>query len=242
MNPAPVHIGTSGWHYRHWRGVFYPEDLRPAEYLGYYCQRFSSVEINNSFYRLPEITTLADWRDSTPAGFLFSLKASRYLTHMKKLKEPAEGLAVFLERAAVLSEKLAVVLFQLPPRWRCNPERLRGFLELLPKKYRYAFEFRDPSWFNPEVYRILADRNAALCLYDLEGFEAPREITADFIYARLHGPGSAYQGSYDHRRLSAWAGDFSAWRNRGLEVFCYFDNDEAGYAAKNGLELQAMCG
>ena len=237
-----IHIGTSGWHYDHWRGPFYPKDLPKEGFLEYYAGRFHTVEINNSFYQLPKEETLISWRDTTPGGFTFTVKASRYITHMKKLKEPEEPLATFLGRVSVLKGKLGPILFQLPPKWRFNPERLRGFLAALPPGYRYAFEFRDSSWYRPGVYKALSEHGAAFCMYELAGHLSPKEVTADFIYIRLHGPGDAYQGQYETSVLAGWAGALSTWARQGKEIFCYFDNDEAGYAAQDALRLQEMIG
>lgn len=242
MGVKRIHIGTSGWHYKHWLGNFYPPGMRSQEFLDYYSRRLRTAEINNSFYHLPAGKTLAAWRENTPAGFLFTMKASRYLTHMKKLKDPEEPLRTFLQTADVLGPKLGAVLFQLPPRWRCNIERLKAFLDILPGQYRYTFEFRDPSWFCPPVYEALAEKNAALCFYHLDGFLSPREVTADFVYVRLHGPGRAYQGRYGKEELGGWAGAFAAWHRQGREIFCYFDNDENGYAVVNAMELLDMVG
>lgn len=242
MMANQLHIGTSGWHYRHWIGNFYPDGLASPGFLEFYCSRFKTVEINNSFYRLPTAKTLAAWRDGTPDDFLFTMKASRYLTHMKKLKDPREPLRTFLEQADILGKKLGPILFQLPPGWHCNPDRLRTFLAVLPDRYRCAFEFRDPSWFDPEVYQALEEKNAAFCIYELEGTLSPKKITADFVYVRLHGPGGAYQGSYDTAALSGWAGAFSTWLRQGREIFCYFDNDQQGFAANNALALARMMG
>jgi uncharacterized protein YecE (DUF72 family) len=234
------HIGTSGWHYHHWRGPFYPEDLRPGDYLGFYRRKFHTVEINNSFYRLPSEKALTDWRESVPPGFIFAVKGSRYITHMKKLKDPETSLAPLLERVRLLEDRLGPILFQLPPRWGFNEERLAEFLAALPRDYRYAFEFRDAGWLNEAAYRLLRNHGAAFCIYELAGRLSPREVTADFVYLRLHGPGGAYQGRYDRGTLADWAKAVSAWAGQGLPVFCYFDNDEAGFAAQNALELQEM--
>jgi uncharacterized protein YecE (DUF72 family) len=235
-----IHIGTSGWHYDHWRGPFYPENLIPKEYLKFYQQKFHTVEINNSFYQLPSVKTLSDWRETVPAGFIFAVKGSRYITHMKKLKDPSQSVTPLLERIQSLGERLGPILFQLPPRWHFNAERLRAFLEALPRDYRYALEFRDPSWLNQEACRLLREHGAAFCIYEIAGRISPKEVTADFVYIRLHGPGEAYQGRYDRQTLAGWAEAFSAWVAQGKVVFCYFDNDEAGYAAQNALELQEM--
>ncbi|HZR33100.1 MAG TPA: DUF72 domain-containing protein [Terriglobales bacterium] len=236
---ANVHIGTSGWHYKHWRGPFYPEKLPPSEMLSWYVRYFDTVEINNSFYKLPNQSTFANWRDSTPKHFLFAVKASRFLTHNKKLKDPENALHNFLPRAQVLGRKLGPILFQLPPSWRLNLERLREFLDVLPGQHRYAFEFREPSWNDPQVYDTLRRHNAALCIFELGGYHSPIEVTADFTYVRLHGPGNKYQGSYPHQILRNWADRIAGWQSL-RDVYVYFDNDQAGYAVQNALELKRM--
>ncbi|MFO7593577.1 MAG: DUF72 domain-containing protein [Pseudomonadota bacterium] len=237
---STVNIGTSGWSYSHWKGPFYPADIRNDDMLGFYCEHFRTVEINNSFYHLPHADTLRHWYEETPGDFVFSVKASRYITHMKKLKDPKQSLHGLLERIPVLGEKLGPILFQLPPRWHCNQERLARFLDGLSNEFRYTFEFRDPSWLEPEIYELLSRHNAAFCIYELDGFISPREVTADFVYIRLHGPGGPYQGDYDNRTLAGWAGAFHAWREQGKEIYCYFDNDEAGNAARNAEALAGM--
>jgi uncharacterized protein YecE (DUF72 family) len=237
---SAFHIGTSGWHYDHWRGPFYPEDLAKRDFLQYYMERFHTVEINNTFYQLPKEETFIAWRDTVPEGFIFAVKGSRYITHMKKLKDPKDSLATLLGRVKALGEKLGPVLFQLPPKWHINVGRLRDFLAALPKDHRYAFEFRDPSWYEPEVYEALSKHGAAFCIYELGGHLSPKEVTADFVYIRLHGPGDAYRGQYEQRALAGWAGAVSAWARQGKRVFCYFDNDEAGYAAQDAMRLQQM--
>jgi uncharacterized protein YecE (DUF72 family) len=239
-NSGKIHIGTSGWHYDHWKGPFYPEGISPEEMLSYYSGRFGTVEINNSFYQLPRKATLEQWKKTVPADFVFAFKGSRYITHMKKLKDPSRGVPPLLEVARVLGEKLGPILFQLPPRWRINLERLDAFLEYLPRDFRYAFEFRDPTWLTERTYEILAKRGAAFCIYHLAGRLSPKEMTADFVYVRLHGPKGAYQGQYDGKTLSGWAGAFSTWQSQGKEIFCYFDNDQAGYAAQDAIKLQEM--
>jgi uncharacterized protein YecE (DUF72 family) len=240
MSDTNIYIGTSGWHYQHWVGPFYPDDVQVQDFLAYYSQHFNTVEINNSFYGLPDEKTLRQWRQSVPEDFIFSAKASRYITHMKKLLDPKEPVDTFLERIAYLTPNLGPILFQLPPNWRANPERLEAFLQILPANRRYTFEFRDTSWFIDPVYKLLEHYNAAFCIYQLAGLLSPKTITADFIYVRLHGPDGAYQGRYSTQELSGWAGAFSSWSSQGKEIFCYFDNDQAGYAVQNAAELQAM--
>jgi uncharacterized protein YecE (DUF72 family) len=239
MRRAKIYAGTSGWHYGHWAGPFYPEDMRPAEFLSFYARKFRSVEINNSFYRLPRREMLSEWRTATPDDFIFACKASRYITHMKKLRDPAQSARRFFEAITALGEKLGPILFQLPPHWRFDSERLKEFLAGLPQGFRYAFEFRDESWFAPEACDLLSQNNAAFCVYDLDGRQSPIEITADFAYVRLHGPNGPYRGQYDDKTLSGWAKRMLAWQASGLDVYCYFDNDEAGYAAKDALRLLA---
>lgn len=238
-----LHIGTSGWHYAHWRGPFYPEKTKAADMLDCYIHRFDTVEINNSFYRLPPINALKNWYDSTPPNFCFAVKGSRYLTHMKKLKDPKPGLAKFFSRINHLENKLGPILFQLPPGWKCNTARLESFLTALPKRHRYAFEFRDATWQNASIYELLRCFNAAFCIYELAGFQSAAEITADFTYVRLHGPlATAYQGSYNRHSLTDWARRLARWRNRLSDVYVYFDNDQNGFAALNALELKKMVG
>lgn len=235
-----IHIGTSGWSYDHWKGRFYPDDLASSGWLGYYAREFNSVEINSSFYRLPTASTLQHWQDATPADFVFTAKASRYITHMKKLKGSRQTLPPFLERITLLGDRLGPILFQLPPHWRFNAERLAALLDDLGGACRCAFEFRDHSWFNEQCYELLSRHGAALCLYELEGFLSPQEMTADFVYVRLHGPGAAYQGSYGNKALVAWAAACTRWTTSGREVYIYFDNDESAYAVQNAASLQTM--
>lgn len=235
-----LEVGTSGWHYDHWQGPIYPEGLPIKEWLAYYAEQLTTVEVNNSFYQLPEAEILRNWRGGTPNGFLFSVKASRYITHMKKLKDSDEPVATLLGRMDELGDKLGPILFQLPPNWNLNLDRLHSFLDMLPGGYRFAFEFRDSSWFDERVYEMLAAREAAFCIYELNYRLSPREVTADWVYVRLHGPQGAYQGKYDANTLAGWMGAFSTWMRQGKEVYCYFDNDEAGYAVQNALALKAM--
>jgi uncharacterized protein YecE (DUF72 family) len=237
---ASIYIGTSGWHYDHWKGPFYPQDIQSDDLLTFYMQHFQTVEINNSFYQLPEKETFDHWRETTPNEFRFAVKASRYITHMKKLKDPRQPVADFMERSEHLKDKLGPILFQLPPNWHVNVERLEQFLQVLPEDHRYTFEFRDPSWFDPRVYKLLEARGVAFCIYRLNQRDSPRQVTADFIYVRLHGPDGSYQGSYDMQTLSWWAGAFSTWTQQGKDIYCYFNNDQGGYAVKNARQLKEM--
>lgn len=233
-------IGTSGWRYDHWIGPVYPEALAEDEFLPYYAQSLDSVEINSTFYGLPSRDTIAGWRDAAPADFTFAVKASRYITHMKKLKDPADSLGRLFDVIEPMAPKLGPILFQLPPRWRANPGRLADFLDALPGGKRYAFEFRDETWHNDEVRAILRDANAAFCIFELAGRKSPAMVTADFAYVRLHGPDGAYQGRYDDRTLEAWAERILDWSADGVDAHCYFDNDEAGYAFANAVRLSEL--
>lgn len=235
-----VLIGTSGWHYEHWKGPFYPEDIHVSEMLNFYSQHLSTVEINNTFYQTPEEKTLKQWTENVPAGFIFSVKANRYITHMKKLKDPSSPVSKFLDNINTLGEHTGPILFQLPPNWNINSKRLKNFLSSLPRGYKYTFEFRNPSWFEVEICNILEEYNASFCVYELAGMISPYIITADFIYVRLHGPDGAYQGSYSTDSLEEWAENITDWTDQGKEIFVYFDNDQNGYAPSNALELQEI--
>jgi len=238
--PCQVHIGTSGWHYAHWRGPFYPEKLPASKMLEFYTQRFDTVELNNTFYRLPAPGGVENWRDSTPKGFVFSAKGSRFLTHMKKLKDSGPGVDKFFERVTPLGKKLGPIVFQLPPFWEVNAGRLEEFLRGLPRRRRYAFELRNPTWHIEPVYRILRRYNAAYCIFEIAGFRSGHEITADFTYIRLHGPGAAYQGAYSDTILREWAARIRKWRKELRAIYVYFDNDQAAYAVENALALKRM--
>jgi uncharacterized protein YecE (DUF72 family) len=238
MNRGCIHIGTSGWHYPHWVGQFYPRTLSSDHFLPYYAQHLTTVEINNTFYRLPTPQILVGWLTKTPKDFLFTCKASRFITHMKKLKDPKPSIKQFFETVKILKEKLGPILFQLPPRWKINVPRLEEFLKILPKTFSYAFEFRDGSWLDKRIYQLLTNHNAAFCLYNLAGKWSPEIVTADFVYIRLHGPGDPYKGRYSETMLRSWANKCLHWANMGKNVYCFFDNDEQAYAITNALSLK----
>ncbi|HET9479766.1 MAG TPA: DUF72 domain-containing protein [Pyrinomonadaceae bacterium] len=236
-----IHIGTSGWHYKHWLGVFYPAGTRPAQMFQFYAQHFDTVEINNSFYHLPSAKTFDNWRDSSPPRFLFAVKASRFITHMKKLKDPKPSSERFFLVADRLEKKLGPILFQLPPRWKVNVDRFAEFLESLPRRHKYVFEFRDESWFVPEVYAVMRRHKAAFCIHDFAEMNVPHEITANFSYIRFHGPTSAkYFGSYSSAQLRTWAERIEDWSRQLSSIYVYFNNDPGGEAVKNGLELKRL--
>jgi uncharacterized protein YecE (DUF72 family) len=235
-----VHVGTSGFAYRHWRGVLYPPELPARLWLRRYCSEFSTVELNNTFYRLPRPDAVDRWRRDAPAGFLFSAKGSRFLTHMKRLLDAERGLARFFEPVSRLGEKLAVVLWQLPPGWKADPERLDRFLSALPRGVRHAFEFRDESWYADEVCAALDRHGAAFCEHDLVARPPPR-LTGGFRYVRFHGTTGAYAGRYGPRALRPWADDLSRSARRG-DAFVYFNNDVDGHAVEDARALLALLG
>lgn len=208
----------------------------------HYSQHFDTVEINNSFYRLPERETFAAWRRAAPPGFLFAVKASRFLTHNKKLKDPEPALERLLEAAEGLGRKLGPILLQLPPGWKLNLERLAEFLEVLPPRHRFTFEFREPTWNDERVYSLLRRHNAAYCIYELAGFQTLLITTADWAYVRLHGPGEKYQGNYSRVQLAAWAKRIQAWSREMRAVYVYFDNDQQACAAHNAQALRKLLG
>lgn len=239
MTPA-IHIGTSGWHYKHWVGTFYPAKTPASKMLAYYYERFDTVELNNTFYRLPKQPALENWRESTPPHFHFAAKGSRFITHMKKLKDPESAITKYFDAIDVLQQKLGPILFQLPPNWEVDTERFEHFLNALPKHHRYAFEFRNPTWDTPAIYDLLSRRRAGYCMFDLAGYQSPLHISSDLVYIRLHGPGGKYQGSYSDDSLRKWAARIRKWRAEQHSVYVYFDNDQAGYAAFNALRLKEL--
>lgn len=235
-----IRIGTSGWAYEHWKGIFYPGDLPQDERLRFYAHSFRTVEVNNTFYHLPSEEAVRGWKQAVPDDFLFAVKASRYITHMKKLLAPEQPLKLFLARMEALGEKLGPVLFQLPPGWHVNAERLRRFVESLSPGHRYAFEFRDASWYTEEVYAILQAGGCAFCIHDHQDAPSPLVVTGKFAYVRFHGTLGGYAGRYHERALSDWAYRLKAWQEEGVEAFCYFNNDWRGYAVENAKELHEM--
>jgi uncharacterized protein YecE (DUF72 family) len=210
--------------------------------LSYFAQEFSTVEINNSFYRLPDESTFRSWNRQALPGFLFAVKASRFITHIKRLKDAEEPVKLLLRRAKPLGDKLGPILFQLPPQWKLNLERLGEFLSVLPKGYRYAMEFREPSWCTEQVYERLRHHNVAFCLHDWRGTEWPLQITADFTYVRFHGSGQRYGGSYPEEVLRRWAERIRRWEGELRQVFVYFNNDTGGHAIRNARTLRHMLG
>jgi uncharacterized protein YecE (DUF72 family) len=232
-----IRVGTSGWSYKHWEGTFYEKDRKSKDYLAAYSRHFRTAEINNTFYRLPSKAAVKEWHDTVPDDFTFAVKASRFMTHMKKLKDPEEPIARLLESVSGLGDKLGPFLVQCPPNWRRNPERLEYFLNALPKKHQFAFEFRDRSWFDQGIYDLLASHDAALCIYDQEGEASPAELTARWVYVRFHKPAGENNWFYDRETLATWADSFVSWSAGGYAVNCYFNNDIAGAAPHNARQM-----
>jgi uncharacterized protein YecE (DUF72 family) len=232
-----IRIGTSGWVYPHWRGRFYPADLPPAGWLEYYARHFETVEVNNTFYRLPSARAFDAWAQRVPAGFLFALKASRFITHIKRLGAASAPVRTFLGRAQRLGDRLGPVLFQLPPRFRVDLARLEAFLRVLPAGRRFALEFRDPSWHRREVYDLLAARNVAYCI--MVGLEPTEEVvTADFLYLRFHAPPAGV--AFGRARLRRWAAVIHRLSGGTRDVYAYFNNDAEAAAVADALALRDL--
>ena len=233
-----IWIGTSGWTYDGWRGPFYPADLPKKQWLAWYSTQFATAEINGSFYRTPSLEAVAGWRDQTPPEFLFAWKASKFITHWKRLTEKcANSIELMETRLQVLAPKLGVVLFQLPARFTKNSERLASFLKMLPRSHLYVFEFRHKSWYDAEIFDLLHRANISLCLSDHHDAPAPWEVTARHIYVRGHGPDGRYRGNYPPRTLRAWARHIRKWRRQRRKVFVYFDNDQKSAAPEDAKAL-----
>jgi uncharacterized protein YecE (DUF72 family) len=232
-----IRIGCSGWQYKHWKGDFYPSGLPQSQWFAHYARTFDTVEINNSFYRLPEDSTFAKWREQAPRRFLYAVKASRFLTHMKKLKDPEDPLFRFFENAKHLGPHFGPVLYQLPPRWPLNLDRFEHFLSALPKGYRHTVEFREPSWYDERVYALMQRYNVALCLHDMQGSATGKLVVGPFVYVRFHG-WTKYAGRYEDERLDEWADWLMARIADGLDVFAYFNNDVGGHAPRDAVRLR----
>jgi uncharacterized protein YecE (DUF72 family) len=242
--PVPrgeVRIGCSGWQYKHWRADFYG-GLPVSRWFDHYASVFDTVEINNSFYRLPDAPTFARWAERAPQGFVFAVKASRFLTHMKKLKDPEEPVGRFFERARELGSHLGPVLYQLPPGWKADVDRLAGFLRVIPLGVCHVLEFRDPSWYRDDVMERLRARDVALCLHDMRGSATDRVRVASFVYVRFHGTTGRYHGGYPEERLRVWADWLGNQADQGASVYAYFNNDVGGHAPRDALTLRRLMG
>jgi uncharacterized protein YecE (DUF72 family) len=238
MSPHP-RIGCSGWQYKHWKGVFYPAGGQTASWFEQYSQVFDTVEINNSFYRLPEPETFARWRDRAPADFIYAVKASRFLTHMKKLKDPEEPLDRLFSRLQELGPTLGPVLYQLPTGWKLDRNRLEHFLQVLPGGASHVIEFRDPSWYRDDVFSLLERHRVSLCLHDMHGSATGRVRVGRIVYVRLHGASGKYHGGYGPERLRRWA-DWLVAQLAETPVFAYFNNDVGGHAPHDAIALREL--
>ena len=232
------HIGTSGWHYEHWRGRFYPERLTKAEWLEFYASHFTTVELNNSFYRLPSEAAFTTWYNSSPANFTFAVKVSRFITHIKRLKNSEEAVENFISRAKILEEKLGPLLYQLPPNMHRNDEVLESFLSNLPRGMKHVLEFRHQSWLEEKVFEILRKYNIGLCVFDMPSFTCPLEMTADFAYIRFHGSGELYSSCYSDKELADWAKRLTNLDINLKAVYIYFNNDAEAFAVRNAMTLR----
>jgi uncharacterized protein YecE (DUF72 family) len=234
-----VRIGCSGWTYKDWTGPFYPQGTKDRERLEYYASRFETAEINASFYRLPSETTVAGWRERAPPGFCFAWKVSRFITHNKKIKDCRDSVDLVFGRMRGLGEAEGPALVQLPPNLHRDEARLAGFLAMTPKRPRLTVEFRHPSWYASEVFQVLADHGAALCISDHHHAPSPWERTADFVYVRGHGPSGRYFGSYTDEALADWAARLARWAEEGRDAWVYFDNDIKSAAPADAERLKA---
>lgn len=239
---SEIRIGCSGWNYRHWRGIFYPQDLPAKRWFEHYALTFDTVEINNSFYRLPPADTFAKWRDQAPPGFIYAVKANRFITQAKKLKDCAEPIARMMEPIRQLGHTLGPILYQLPPRFRINLERLEDFLSLLPRDLTHVFEFRDKSWLTDATFHLLDQHSASFCVHDMPGSATPRLTAGPIAYIRFHGGEGKYWGRYSDHRLLGWTDWIVEQAKAGRGVWAYFNNDIDGHAVQDALTLKSMVG
>ncbi len=238
---SKVLIGTSGYVYSHWEGIFYPDTLPKSKKLEYYCSHFRTVELNNTFYRLPSEKVFESWYKRSPKNFIFAVKVSRFITHIKNLKNCKRPWKIFLERYLILRERLGPFLFQLPPFLKKDSKKLKNFVEMLhknsPKNLKFAFEFRDESWCNEEIYQILKEKNIAWVIADSPHWPKRYEITANFVYVRMHGSKALFSSDYTKKELEELANQIKKWKKKKLDIFVYFNNDVQGFAVKNAKEL-----
>jgi uncharacterized protein YecE (DUF72 family) len=236
-------IGTSGWTYDGWRGPFYPNALAKKDWLQWYGKRLPTTEINGSFYRTPSLAAVQAWREQTPHDFVFAWKASKFITHWKRLGPNSVNSIELLEtRLRKLGPKVGPILFQLPPQFRADRDRIASFVQLLPRKYRYAFEFRDPSWYADAILDVLRDHDISLCLSDHHDAPAPWTETAGHVYVRGHGPTGRYRDRYPDTVLRQWADDIMRWKRQRRDVYVYFDNDQKSAAPHDALRLSELVG
>ena len=242
MPEVGARVGTSGWNYRWWRGVFYPEGLPQREWLGHYVRHFDTVEINATFYRQPRTETFARWRGAAPPGFVYAVKASRQLTHLKRLAECGEPLARFFDGIRALGATLGPILYQLPPGFESDARRLAAFAELLPRDLVHVFEFRHVSWFGPQIRQVLERQGLVFCIHDHRQLEVPEWVTGPAAYWRFHGFTRGPDGSYADAALAASAKRMQAELARGVPIYAYFNNDAYGCAVRDAKRLAKMLG
>jgi uncharacterized protein YecE (DUF72 family) len=244
--PSPagrVRIGTSGWVYPHWRGRFYPKELRSGDWLAYYAERFDTVELNNSFYRQPSLEQFERWRSAVPDDFAYAVKLNRFITHIKRLKVDASTIARSYDTVAGLGPKLAAILVQIPPRFRFDRERLDTFCRAIARRRRrHALEPRDASWLTDAALAALRECRLGLCIIDTSRWPTRLAVTSDLVYLRFHGPGRLYASTYEDTALQEWAARIREWRDSGHDVFAYFNNDERAYAPRDAVRLRELVG
>lgn len=238
MDTARILVGTSGWEFKQWRGHFYAPELPADEWLAHYAGQFGCVEVNESFHALPEREAFKRWAAAAPPGFRLSVKAPRGITHERKLKNCEMEVDTLFTRLRGIDERIGPVVFALPARWRCNCRRLAAFLSRLPDDFQAVFELRDSTWHCEEVYALLSKHNAAFCVYDIDGDEAPLHATADLVYMRLNGPAGKPTGRYRAHALRGWAGKAKSWLRKGKTVMLVFDGADPVHAIKNAQHIR----
>jgi len=234
------YVGCSGWYYEHWCDTYYPRGLARTKWLHHYSRDFPTVEINNSFYRLPSEKSFANWKDSVPDDFVFSVKASRYVTHIKRLRDSASAVNTFVSRAHFLGNKLGPLLYQLPPNMKRDDGILEDFLAALPHGYYHVLEFRHRSWFDDAVFYLLRRYNVGVCVFDMPGFISPLVTTSNLAYIRFHGSARLYSSYYSEEELSQWATDIILLGKQVEVVYIYFNNDVEAFAVRNALTLRRL--
>lgn len=240
MKKGRCFIGTSGWYYQHWYGRFYPQGLSKERLLAYFTQSFNTVELNNTFYHLPQETTVKTWGEKVPEGFVFAVKANRFITHIKRLANLGDSLKVFLNRIYWLKKKLGPILYQLPPTMKKDSKRLEAFLKKLPKKEKNVVEFRHQSWLDEEIFGLLEKYNVAHCIVSMPNFPVVIRACADFVYVRMHGGTNLYRSNYSQNELKKCAAWIKRFLQEGLDAFVYFNNDSCAYAVQNALSLRKL--